>query len=142
MRALGFIVQTCQTMCLRFNRESWSENARLGVTAVDSAGRDEYNFFADENWKGMQMLFLSHVVLIQFWRIERNMKINPRVLNTDPVEHHFGNCRQMVGGSTAGLTVQQIGFGDTNAGLTGSVNYHNIGNNRLAGQHHQKKGKF
>ena len=120
----------------------WLSNWKLDHDArVEKGERDEYNFFADETWKCMQMLLLSHVVLIHYWCIERDMSINPHVLNTDPVEHHFGNCRQMVGGSTQGLTVQQIGFGDTKTGLAKSANYHNVGNNRLAGQHHQKKNK-
>ena len=65
----------------------------------------------------MQMLILSHVVVIEYWCIGKGMNVNPRVLNTDPVEHHFGNCRQMVGGSQAGLNVMGFDQGDTTSGL-------------------------
>ena len=58
---------------------------------VKNGDRTEYNFFAAETWNCIQMMLLGHVVIIQYWCIGKRMNINPRVLNTDPVEHHFGN---------------------------------------------------
>ena len=98
-----------------------------------------YNFFAPETWNCMQMLILSHVVVIEYWCIGKGMKVNPRVLNTDPVEHHFGNCRQMVGGSHAGLNVMGFDQGDTKSGLVKAANYNNVGNNKNANKVPTKK---
>ena len=110
-------------------------------TRVEEGVNTIYNFFAPETWNCIQMLILSHVVIIEYWCIGKCMSINPRVLNTDPVEHHFGNCRQMVGGSHAGLTVMGFDQGDTKAGLAKAVNYHNVGNNKHADERPKKKRK-
>ena len=87
----------------------------------------------------MQMLILSHVDIIEYWCIGKGMSINPRVLKTDPVEHHFGNYCQMVGGSQASLTVMDSDQGDTKSGLAKAVNYHNTGNNKNADKIPKKK---
>ena len=64
---------------------------------VEQGINTKFNFFASDTWNCMQMLIMSYVVIIKNWCIGKSMSINPHVLNTDPVEHHFGSCRQMVG---------------------------------------------
>jgi hypothetical protein len=64
----------------------------------------EYKFFADETWFCIKSLLLGNVTAIEIFRIRNGKKINPRVMNTDTVEWHFRNTRQMVGGSTNKLT--------------------------------------
>ena len=109
--------------------------------AVKQGMRTEYNFFADETWKCMQMLLLGHVSLIQLYCINRGMTIDPRAINTDPVEHHFGNGRQMVGGSTNSMTTSAWGHSDAKSGLAKTANYSNVGNNRHAEDHFNSKIK-
>ncbi|EJK60144.1 hypothetical protein THAOC_19553 [Thalassiosira oceanica] len=101
---------------------------------VKNKTRTEWNFFADETWKCIQMLIMSHVILIQWYCIERGMKLSPRRMNTDPVENHFGNCRSSVGGSTQSLTTAQWGAGDAKAGLAEAANFAAIGNSRRASE--------
>jgi hypothetical protein len=64
----------------------------------------KYNFFADETWFCIRSLLLSHVTAIQIYCVENSKSINPRTMNTDMVEWHFGNSRQMVPGSSNMLT--------------------------------------
>jgi hypothetical protein len=64
----------------------------------------KYNFFADETWFCIRSLLLSHVTAIQIYCVENSESINPRTMNTDTVEWHFGNSRQMVPGSSNTLT--------------------------------------
>ena len=71
---------------------------------VGDGKRTEYLFFADSTWQCIQMMVLGHVVVIEVWCIKRGMEVNPKAMNTDPVEHHFGNLRQMIGRSYSGLT--------------------------------------
>ena len=86
----------------------------------------------------MQILILLHVIIIEYWCIGTGMSINSHVLDTDPVDHHFGNCHQMVGGSHAGLTI--IGFDrHPKAGLVKASNYHDVGNNKHADGPKKKK---
>lgn len=98
--------------------------------AVEAETKNQYNFFAPETWQCIQILILSHVTLIQLYSIEKGMTVNPLVLCTDSVEHHFGNSRQHQGGSTAGLTVQQADTADTLAGVTNAFHWDTVGNNR------------
>jgi regulator of replication initiation timing len=99
--------------------------------------KTEYNFFADTTWFGIQNLILGHVFVIQYWCIGQGMTIDPLALSTDPVEHHFGNCRQFVGGSTAGLTAQKMNQGDAKSRLAKKTNFDQVGNCRDA----PKKGQ-
>jgi hypothetical protein len=64
----------------------------------------EYIFFADETWFCIKSLLLGHITAIEIFCIQNGEKINPRSMNTDTVEWHFGNARQMVGRSTNKLT--------------------------------------
>ena len=92
--------------------------------------RAEWNFFADDTWNCIQMLVMSHLVLIQIYCIEKGMKLVPRKLNTDPCENYFGNGRQMVGGSTHAMTTSQWGHADAKAGLAEAANFAAIGNSK------------
>ena len=80
--------------------------------------------------------------MIQYYSIERGFTIDPRTLNTDPVEHHFGNCRQMVGGSTSGLTAAAFSQADRKANLAKLAGYNAVGNCRGANEHFTKQKKF
>ena len=100
---------------------------------VEARARTEWIFFANETWKCIQLLLLSHVCLIEFWCIGKGMTIHPRKLMTDPVEKHFGNGRQMVAGSRSGMTTSQWITADTHATLAVEANYAAIGNNSGAG---------
>ena len=89
-------------------------------------------FFADETWKCMQMLILSHIVVIQVHAIEEEMKIKPSAMTTDPCENHFGNTRQNCGGSRTGLAVMGWQAGDNKSTLAKASNFSAVGNNREA----------
>lgn len=90
--------------------------------------RTEYNFLATITWECLQNLILGHVFMIQYYVIGKEYKIDPRTLNTDPVEHHFGNCRQFVGGSQHGLTVGAFTSADRKASLARGAGFSAVGN--------------
>lgn len=97
---------------------------------VAAGKRNEYNFLAAETWSTIQMMILSHVVLIELYCIRKKMVINPHRINTDPCEHHFGNGRQSIGGSTNGMTTAAWGNADCKSGLAKASQYNAVGNNR------------
>ena len=99
---------------------------------VRKGRRTEFHFFADDTWRCIQMMVLGHVVVIEVWCLQRRMKVNPKVMNTDPVEHHFGNLRQMIAGSHAGFTSVSASQADTKYGLAKTANYNVVENNKCA----------
>ena len=99
---------------------------------VNDGKQTEYHFFADSTWQCIQMMVLGHFVVIEVWCIQRRMEVNPRVMNTDPVEHHFGNLRQMIGGSHSGLNCMSASQGGAKGGLAKQANYAPVGNNKCA----------
>lgn len=109
---------------------------------VAKGERTEYNFLATITWDCLRNLILGHVFMIQYYSIKRGYTIDPRTLSTDPVEHHFGNCRQMVGGSTSGLTSAQYTQADRKASLSKAVGFAAVGNCRGAEDHFKKAKKF
>ena len=80
----------------------------------------------------MQMLILSHVIIIQVYAIKEDLKIKPSAMTTDPCENHFGNTRQNVGGSRTGLAVMGWQVGDNKSTLAEASNFAAVGNNREA----------
>ena len=78
-----------QKKLLRFLEwmQKWKNDHNKRVKVKERA---EWNFFADDTWNCIQMLVMSHLVLIQIYCIEKGMKLVPRKLNTDPCENYFG----------------------------------------------------
>ncbi len=89
----------------------------------------EFNFFADETWFCIKALLLSHVTAIDIFCAKNGERINPRTMNTDTVEWHFGNARQMVGGSTNKLTAAGFDNADKKASTFNAANMAKVGNN-------------
>ncbi len=108
---------------------------------VKKGEQTEWNFFADETWRCIQLLILSHVCIIEHYCVKRGFKIHPCRLNTDPVEKHFCNGRQMVGGSRTGMTESQWINADTAATLAVEANFAAVGNNSNAGNFTQYRQK-
>jgi hypothetical protein len=109
-------------------------NERLGLTnrITGKTFDTKFNFFADETWRNLQWLVLGNVFLIQYWVLDRGFSINPRTLNTDCMEHHFGNCRQITAGSHHGLTVSMWQAGDAKASRLKQARHALKGNNSNA----------
>jgi hypothetical protein len=89
----------------------------------------EFNFFADETWFCIKVLLLGHVTAIDIFCAKNGERINPRTMNTDTVEWHFGNARQMVGGSTNKLTAAGFDNADKKASTFNAANMAIVGNN-------------
>ena len=85
------------------------------------------------------MIILSHVVIIQYWCIEKNMKIKPSLMTTYPCENHFGNGRQNCGGSRTGLAVLGWQASDNKSTLAKPENFAAVGNNRNAKESYDSK---
>lgn len=111
--------------------EKWSWKA-CHNKEVANGTKTEYNFFAAETWKCIQLLILSHVVVIQIYCLDQKISINPRTLNTDCVEHHFGDARQFAGGSTSRLSGLQFDYADFLSGISVQAKFEAVGNNRTA----------
>ncbi len=71
----------------------------------------------------------GHVTAIKIFCVGNGKKINPRSMNTDTVEWHFGNARQMVGGSTNKLTAAGFDNADKKASTFNMANMAIVGNN-------------
>jgi hypothetical protein len=56
-------------------------------------------------------------------------RINPWTMNTNTVEWHFGNARQMVGGSTNKLTAAGFDNANKKASTFNAANMAIVGNN-------------
>lgn len=108
---------------------------------VASGKKTDFNFFAAETWKCIQLLILSHVEMIQIYCIDQNLKINPRKTNTDPVEWHFGAARQQKGGSTSSLTMQQFDDAAFLSSVSNAAKYNIVGNNKSGAPENCSKTK-
>jgi len=73
---------------------------------------------------------LGQVATIQHYCVEKGESVNPRSLNTDALEWFFGDCRQMVGGSTNKLTSRQWDHGDGKATACVAGRHSVVGNNK------------
>ncbi len=91
----------------------------------------EYFFFADETWFCIKSLLLGHVTAIKIFCVGNGKKINPQSMNTDTVEWHFGNARQIVCGSTNKLTAAGFDNADKKARTFSMANIAIVGNNSL-----------
>lgn len=109
-----------------------SEWQKDHAARVAEGTRTKWNFFADETWNCIKMLISSHLVLIEVYCIGKGMEVDPHRFTTDPCEHHFGNARQCVGGSTHALTASAHQQSDNKASLAEEANYAAVGNNRNA----------
>ncbi len=89
----------------------------------------EYNFFADETLFCIKALLLGHVTAIDIFCTKDGERINPQMMNTDTVEPHFGNARQMVGRSTNKLTAAGFDNADKKASTFSAANMAIVGNN-------------
>ena len=98
-------------------------------TRVKDEAATEFNFFADETWFCIQGLLLAHILIIQKYCVEKNERVNPRRINTDCVEWHFGNARQMVGGSSNRLSARQFDRADKKASTFIAAKATQTGNN-------------
>jgi hypothetical protein len=101
----------------------------------------EFNFFAKETWFCIRALLLGHVTAIQMYCTEKGEKINPRSMNTDAVELHFGNVRQMVGGSHNKITAAGFDSGDRKSSMCKASMYAPVGNNSSMAIPFDKKNK-
>ncbi len=72
---------------------------------------------------------LGHVSAIDIFCTKNGERINPRTMNTDTVEWHFGNARQMVGRSTNKLTAAGFDNADKKASTFNAANMAIDGNN-------------
>ena len=91
----------------------------------------KYNLFADETRFCIKSLLFGHITAIEIFCIKNGGKINQRTMNTDTVEWHFGNARQMVGGSTNTLTAAGFDNADKKASTFNAANMVIVGNNSL-----------
>jgi hypothetical protein len=90
----------------------------------------EFIFFADKTLFCIKALLLGHVSAIDIFCAKNEERINPRTMNTDTVEWHFGNARQMVGRSTNKLTAAGFGNADKKKASTfNAANMAIVGNN-------------
>ena len=130
-----------QTILLKsleyFNR--WKE---LHVTNLEREEATAFNFFADETWFCINNLLLSHVTAIQIYCVEGGESINPRTMNTDTVEWHFADARQMVGGSTNKLTSGGFDDADKKASTFNAAKFALGGNNKTGDNLFGRKGRF
>ena len=88
------------------------------------------------------MMVLGHVDVIEVWCIQCGMEVNPRVMNTDPVEHHFGNLCQTIGGLHSGLICMSASQGDAKGGLAKAANCNPVSNNKCAEEWGSNKVKY
>lgn len=91
----------------------------------------KYNFFADQTWFCIRALILANVAMIYTYCQVKKEKLDPRSLTTDPVEHFFGDARQMVGGSTSALNASQMNQAAHKAGAFNEARSNLVGNNKL-----------
>jgi hypothetical protein len=74
---------------------------------------------------------LGHVSAIDIFCAKNGERINPRTMNTNTVEWHFGNARQTVGGSTNKLTAAGFDNADKIGSTFSATNMAIVGNNSL-----------
>ena len=117
----------------------WKE---LHDERVNGDEASEYNYFANETWFCTKSLLLSHVVAIQLYCIEKGKSINPRTLNTDTVEWHFADARQMVGGSTNKLTARKMDQADKQASTFNNAKFSLVGNNCTGDNHFGRAKRY
>ena len=98
--------------------------------AVPAKEAAEYNYFAEETWGCIQALVLAHVAIIQLHCVEKNVEINPRVINTDAIEWFFGDARSMVGGATNKLRAKDANAADRKASAFNRGRHGAVGNNK------------
>ena len=111
---------------------NWFSNWRtLHEKMMSEKRASKYNFFADETWFCIKSLLLGHIMAIEIFCVENGKNINPQTMNTDTVEWHFGNARQMVGGSTNTLTAAGFDNADKKASTFNAANMTIVGNNSL-----------
>jgi hypothetical protein len=91
----------------------------------------EFIFFADETWFRIKALLFGHVSAIDIFCTKNGERINPRRMNTNTVERHFGNARQMVGRSTNKLTAAGFDNANKEARTFNAANMAIVGNNSL-----------
>mmetsp|Transcript_21657 Transcript_21657/g.32094 ORF Transcript_21657/g.32094 Transcript_21657/m.32094 type:complete len:187 (+) Transcript_21657:3-563(+) len=119
----------------------WKRDHDRRVSEPESE-RTEYNFLAPITWDCLRNLILGHVFVIEYYCIGKGYTINPAKLNTDPVEQHFGNSRQFVGGSTQGLTMAGWNHADKKAGLAQRGGFGKVGNCKGSGEHFTRTKRF
>ena len=85
---------------------------------------------------------LGHVTAIDIFCAKNGERINPRTMNTDTVEWHFGNARQMVGGSTNKLTAAGFDNADKKASAFNAANMDIVGNNSLGVNIFDSKNRY
>jgi hypothetical protein len=78
---------------------------------------------------------LGHVTAIDIFCAKDGERIDPRTMNTDTVEWHFGNARQMVGGSANKLTAAGFDNANKKASTFSTANMAIVGNNSLGGEY-------
>ena len=109
---------------------------------VDSGDADEFNFFAPETWFCIQALLLAEVAAIQIYCVEKGESIRPRCMNTDTVEWHFGDIRQMALGSTNKMTACSANSGDKKAMTFEAAKASLVGNNASGANHFGRQKRF
>ena len=122
---------------------NWFSNWRvLHEKMMSEKQASEYNSFANETWFCIKSLLLGHVTAIEIFCVRKGKKINPRAMNTDTVEWHFGNARQMVGGSTNKLTAAGFDNADKKASTFNMANMAIVGNNSSGANMFASKKKY
>ena len=122
---------------------NWFSNWRvLHEKMMSEKQASEYIFFANETWFCIKSLLLGHVTAIEIFCVRKGKNINPRAMNTDTVEWHFGNARQMVGGSTNKLTAAGFDNADKKASTFNMANMAIVGNNSSGANMFESKKKY
>ena len=116
----------------------FSKWKKLHDTRVQSGEATAYNFFADETWFCIRALILANVGMIHTYCVVMKVELNPRSLTTDPVEHFFGDARQMIGGSTSALTARQMNQAGFKANAFNAFSAKLVGNNKSAFVRHKR----
>jgi hypothetical protein len=109
---------------------NWFPNWRaLHNKRVRDECASKFIFFADKTLFCIKSLLPGHVTGIKIFCIGNGKKITPRTMNTDTIEWHFRNARQMVDGSTNKLTAASFDSADKKASTFNAANMAINGNN-------------
>jgi hypothetical protein len=109
--------------------QDWfSKRKALHNEMVREKKATESIFFADETWFCIKALMLGHVSAIDIFCAKNGENINPWTMNTNTVEWHFGNARQMVDGSTNKLTAAGFDNANKKASTFNAANMAIVGN--------------
>jgi hypothetical protein len=114
----------------------------LHYPKVRDNSASNFNVCADATWFCIKSLLLGHVTGIKIFCIKNGKRINPRTINTDTIEWHFGNARQMVGGSTDKMTATSFDNADKKASTFNAANMAIVGSNLVGVNSFKSKKQY